>query len=57
VEQTRHLEASLDKARGDCTEFRRTISALQDRAKQLDQQAAYQGKENEDLKHDNTVLY
>jgi hypothetical protein len=30
---------------------------MQERAKQLDQQAAYQGKENEDLKHDNTVLY
>jgi chromosome segregation ATPase len=28
VEQTRHLEASLDKSRGDCTDFRRTISAM-----------------------------
>jgi hypothetical protein len=37
VEQNRHLEAALEKSRLDCTDFRRNISALQERIKQLEQ--------------------
>jgi hypothetical protein len=36
VEQGRHMEAALEKTRQDCNEFRRTISQLQERSKQLE---------------------
>lgn len=57
IEQQRIMEANLDKARSDNGDLKRTIVTLTERLNHQEQCLNFQAKENEDLKHDNTLLY
>ena len=57
LEQSRILEANLDKSKSDASEMKKKILTQNDKLNALESQLAYQIKENEDLKHDNTILY
>lgn len=57
LEQHRILEAGLEKLRHENDGAKRSIQAANERLAQTESQLQYQVKENEDLKHDNTVLY
>ena len=57
IEQSRMLEAHIDKVKQEAGDMKRSLLSQNDRISQMDQQMQFQLKENDDLKHDNTVLY
>jgi|LauGreDrversion4_2_1035121.scaffolds.fasta_scaffold50187_2 hypothetical protein len=57
IEQSRLLEAHAEKLKQEAADMKRNLIAQNERIHQQEQNIAFQIKENEDLKHDNTVLY
>lgn len=57
IEQNRMMEAHIDKLKQEAADMKRNLLSQNDRIHQQQQNIAFQVKENEDLKHDNTVLY
>ncbi len=51
------LEAHVEKLKQEAGDMKRSLLGQNERIHQQEQSIAFQVKENEDLKHDNTVLY